>query len=119
VIRAFAARTASVRVDSAFGRNAAGSTVSSVPGKGGSNGAGIVALRSIGCIVIGPVGRRARFFIPVKRSSAELVSMSRRRNSDGALKTPEMKGSITSVEYAVPADATYAPATACFTGERV
>lgn len=42
----------------------------------GSTGAGIVALRSNGCIVIGPVGRGARFFIAVKRTFAELVSRS-------------------------------------------
>jgi hypothetical protein len=73
VIRAFASRTASVLVDFAFGGDAIGVAGSAMAG---STGAGIVALRSNGCIVIGPVGRGGRFFIPFKRAFAELVSRS-------------------------------------------
>lgn len=119
MIRAFASRTASVLVDFAFGGEAIGETASAMAG---STGAGIVALRSTGCIVIGPVGRGARFFIPVKRTHAQLVSVSRKRVGllrRAAEKSPAVKGSITPGEYAVSADATYAPVAACFTGERV
>jgi hypothetical protein len=118
MIRAFASRTASVLVDFAFGREAGGETASAMPG---STGAGIVALRSTGCIVIGPVCRGARFFIPVKRSYAELVSIPvsvAALSCERLVKTPAMNGSITSGEYAVSTGATYAPVAACFAGER-
>jgi hypothetical protein len=72
VIRAFASRTASVLVDFDFGGEAMGGVASAMPG---STGAGIVALRSTGCIVIGAVCRGARFFILVKRGDAESVSI--------------------------------------------
>jgi hypothetical protein len=107
VIRAFALRTASVLVELASGDEAIGKAASAMAG---STGAGIVALRSTGCIVIGPVCRGARFFIPVKRAPAELVSMSGKciaaHPSETLGEKPAAKGSITSSEYAVLSDAT-------------
>jgi len=74
VSRALAARTAFARVDFAFGGDAPG-TSSFKSGKGGSNGAGIVALRSMGCMFMGPACRGLRICIQSKRVDAEFVRL--------------------------------------------
>jgi len=76
VIRAFAARTAFALVDFAFGGDAPRPSASFEPGKGGSNGAGIVALRSTGCMLIGPAYRGLRFCMWAKRVDARFVRFS-------------------------------------------
>jgi Na+/citrate or Na+/malate symporter len=56
VILAFAARTTSILVGFIFGGAALGQ-LASEPGMAGSNGAGIVELRSTGWMLIGPAYR--------------------------------------------------------------
>jgi hypothetical protein len=77
VIRALAARTASVLVDFAFNSDALRRSASFEPGTGESNGngTGIVALRSTGCMLIGPVCRGLRFCMRAKRADAEFVRL--------------------------------------------
>jgi len=59
VIFAFAARTSSVLVGF-FGADALGRSTPFEPGIAGSKGAGIVELRSTGCMLIGPACRGLR-----------------------------------------------------------
>jgi hypothetical protein len=73
VIFAFARRTASVLVNFAFGNGFF--EASDPPGLGiaGSSGTGIVAPRSMGCMIIGPVRRGLLSCIRDKRVAAEMV----------------------------------------------
>jgi hypothetical protein len=63
MIRAFATRTASFLVNFVFGDAPLGRSTSLKPGIAGSNGAGIVELRSPGWTLIGPGYHRLPFFI--------------------------------------------------------